>query len=138
MTVEYTGHLADCPLQVVVDDDVSGDGPAQSFLVASRFEAAADVIGRIAPFFQSTPEFGHRRWDHEDQHCAGNPGQHLLCPLKFNLEHDITAGRRFRHGRSVEMAEKLGPFQEAAGLNARLELLAGGERVRVGWLPRPT
>jgi hypothetical protein len=54
----------------------------------------------------------------------------LLRAVQLDLEDDIGTRRRFRCRRAVVVAEKLGPFEEAARGGARLERGTIDEDVR--------
>ena len=57
-------------------------------------------------------------------------------PVDVDLEDHVDAVGRLGHGRAVEVPEELGPLQEAAGGDARLEVVPGHEAVGVGRLAR--
>ena len=136
--VDDAQQLVDRVVEVVVDDDVVGQLRARS-APRSRPCAAARAPcprGRRARA-GDVPARSRVGGSTKIRIASSCSCLHLLGAVDLDLEHDVAAGGRLRQRRAVEVAEELGPLEEATVGDALLELLPRDEHVRAFGLARP-
>ena len=115
-------------VEIVVDDHVIVVVVARH-LCRRHVEAPPDRrVAVLAAAAQPLLEHRERRRQHEDRHEGEAALAHLLRALHVDHQHHVAARRQqplgVRRARAVEVAEDVGPLEELARRDHRLEALA--------------
>ncbi len=134
---DYTEDALDRRPEVLVDDDVLGDGTAGHLFVGTDPEAFGDGTLVVATCPQALGLDGAARRKEQDQHRVGKASADLARALQVDLEDDVAPGGRVGDRRPVQVPDELRPLEETAGMSVRQERLTIDEDIGVGVLARP-
>jgi len=117
----YTGHVGDGPIQVIVDDQMMGDEATLRFLFFGLGQPSGDLGGRVTPTLETHLLMGARGWNDENHDRTRDTLEHLLSALHLDDQDDVTARPSGGDRRAVQVVQVLGPLEKDAVGDAPLE-----------------